>query len=170
VKLSARHALALLAVAGLLALAGCGGSTKTVFVGGTPTGVGTAKTVAEPTGPVVHLSAFRSPTGNIGCALSGEQARCDIGRRNWPAPTRPARCPAAVDFGQGVELGATGRSRFVCAGDTVRDPGSPVLPYGSTSVAGPFECISASNGMTCIRPADGHGFFLSIQTYRQFGR
>ena len=65
-------------------------------------------------------------------------------------------------------MGTIGPSRFVCAGDTARDPSSPALPYGSTSVSGSFECISASNGITCIRPSDGRGFFLSIQTYRLF--
>ena len=161
---------ALPALLGLLALGGCGGSTKTVSVGGSPAeGNATAsKTTTELTGPVVHLSAFRSPTGNIGCMLSAGQARCDIERRSWSPPARPASCPAVVDFGQGLEMGTIGASRFVCAGDTVRDPKSPVLPYGSTSISGSFDCISATNGMTCTRPSDGHGFFLSIQTYRLF--
>ncbi len=163
-----RNALALPALLGLVALAGCGGSTKTVFVGGSPTEATTSKTAAEPTGPIVHLNAFRSPTGNIGCLLSGGQARCDIERRDWAPPARPANCPAVVDYGQGLEMQESGAARFVCAGDTVRDPGSPVLAYGTTAVSGAFECISASNGMTCTKPADGHGFFLSIQTYRQF--
>jgi hypothetical protein len=168
--------LALPVLLGLLALAGCGGSTKTVTVGGPPSGVTgssasgattSGTTTATPTGPVVHLSAFRSPTGNIGCMLTDGQARCDIARRSWSPPARPASCPTVVDFGQGLEMAATGAPRFVCAGDTVREPKSPVLAYGTSSISGPFECISASSGMTCTRP-DGHGFFLSIQTYRLF--
>jgi len=152
----------------LLALAGCGQTTKTVTVGPLPGPASPAGATAKPTGPVVHLSAFRSPTGNIGCVVVESDARCDIERRSWSPPARPASCPTIVDFGQGVEMQARGAARIVCAGDTVRDPKSPVLSYGVTSVSGPFECISASNGMTCTRPADGHGFFLSIQTYRLF--
>jgi len=176
VNFSHRNArLALPLLLGLLAFAGCGGSTKTVTVGGSPSAAGAAsstgessKTVIEQTGPVVHLSAFRSPSGNIGCMLSAGQARCDIERRSWSPPPRPASCPSVVDFGQGAELGTIGKARFVCAGDTARDPSSPVLPYGSSSLSGSFDCVSATNGMTCTRPSDGHGFFLSIQTYRLF--
>lgn len=158
----------------LPALAGCGHTTKTVTVGNPPAPASpagattTTNATAKPTGPVVHLSAFRSPTGNIGCMLAGGQARCDIERRSWSPPSRPTSCPTMVDFGQGLEMQATGAPRFVCAGDTVRDPKSPVLAYGTTSMSGAFECVSASNGVTCTRPADGHGFFLSIQTYRLF--
>lgn len=168
---NSRLALSALLVA--FALPGCGSSTRTVSVGASVPEAGvsiaaTSKTASEPTGPVVHLSAFRSPTGNIGCILSAGQARCDIERRSWSPPSRPASCPKEVDFGQGIEVGTIGASRWVCAGDTARDPSSPALPYGSTSISGSFECISATIGMTCTRPADGHGFFLSIQTYRLF--
>ena len=165
-----KEMLALSALLGLLALAGCGGSTRTVTVEGPPAEAAStaAATTPQPTGPVVHLRAFRSPTGNTGCLLAAGELRCDIGRRSWSPPPRPANCPAVVGFGQGLELPARGAARFVCAGDTVRDPHSPVLAYGTTSAAGPFECISALSGMTCTRPANGHGFFLSTQTYRLF--
>ena len=176
------HRNTLLALAlplALLASAGCGGSTRTVTVGGSPAGEGatssngettaeSSKTTTVQAGPVVHLSAFRSPSGNIGCMLSAGQARCDIEHRTWTPPARPASCPAEVDFGQGLEMATVGNPRFVCAGDTARDPSSAVLPYGTSTIAGSFDCLSATNGMTCTRPSDGHGFFLSIQTYRLF--
>jgi hypothetical protein len=161
----------------LLALAGCGAATKTVTVGGPPKGFTAAatlpaasKTTADAGAPirVLHLANFRSPTGNIGCLLLPDDARCDIERRGWSPPQRPANCPAIVDFGQGLQMGATGAPSFVCAGDTVRELTAPGLGYGEASRVGPFECLSRSSGMTCTRRSDGHGFFLSIQSYRIF--
>jgi hypothetical protein len=113
----------------------------------------------------VHEGAFQSPTGNIGCMIVGGTARCDIVKRSWSPPPRPSSCPRIVDYGQGVELGVAGAARFVCAGDTARDPVAPKLPYGTASEVAPFLCVSRSTGMSCSNRADGHGFTISIQTY-----
>jgi hypothetical protein len=170
------HSLLVLAfVLGLLALPGCGGTTKTVHLEGPPTAftgdAGTGRTTATTGATASHaldLTTFRSPTGNIGCVLVQGDARCDIGHREWKPPARPGSCPAIVDYGQGLEIGASGSAQFVCAGDTARDTRSPALGYGSATRADGFECLSATTGMTCRRSRDGHGFFISIQTYRTF--
>ncbi len=116
----------------------------------------------------MRLQSFRSPTGNIGCVLAGDLARCDIEKRTWSPPPRPAACPQIVDYGQGLEVSAQGVVAFVCAGDTVRDPMDRALPYGVASRHGPFLCTSAATGMTCESRASGHGFTLSVQGYRIF--
>jgi hypothetical protein len=173
--LAALVALTMLAASCML---GCGGGTVTVTAAAPPGGaeaastrsVATAATRARTTAPatrVVHLDMFRSPSGNIGCSLLGGLARCDIEKRSWRPPARPSSCPQIVDFGQGLEVGGSGAARFVCAGDTARDPASPVLPYGSGSQVGALDCLSASSGLTC-RNGAGHGFFISIQGYRIF--
>jgi hypothetical protein len=95
---------------------------------------------------IVHLKTFRSPSGDIGCALHESGARCDIRKRDWSPPPRPANCPEQVDYGQGIEVSHRGQSGFVCAGDTALDP---------------------KNGVTCVNQA-GHGFFLSVQSYQVF--
>lgn len=59
--------------------------------------------------------------------LIASVARCDIERRSWRPPPRPKQCPPIVDFGQGIEVDARGRARFVCAGDTARDVNAPKL-------------------------------------------
>ncbi len=169
------------ALVALLALAGCGETTKTVTVGGPLKGLAPTATTRAAAGPkttstdvagtptrVLHLIDFRSPTGNIGCVLLAGNARCDIERRAWSPPRRPSSCPAVVDFGQGLQMQATGAPGFVCAGDTAREPSAPILEYGQASRVGPFECVSRATGMTCTRPSDGHGFFISIQSYRIF--
>ncbi len=176
----ARLGLAVICALGLV-LAGCGGggSTTTVInktVTVTPPATNSTSTSAqtdtsteeEPPSRTVHLSTFRSPTGVIGCVLLDGVARCDIAKRDWSPPPRPASCPNVVDFGQGLEVGRLGPGKFVCAGDTALDPTGTPLGYGTASRFGGFTCVSRSTGMTCTNPATGHGFFISIQSYRAF--
>ena len=163
-------------------LAGCGGGgstttviDKTVTVTQPTTSTATSTSAQTQTSPeeespsrTVRLSTFRSPTGVIGCVLLDGVARCDISKRNWSPPPRPASCPDVVDFGQGLEVGRSGPGRFVCAGDTALDPTGTPLAYGTASRFGGFTCVSRSTGMTCTDSATGHGFFISIQSYRAF--
>jgi hypothetical protein len=116
----------------------------------------------------VRLAAFQSPTGNIGCTIGGGAARCDIVRRSWSPPPRPPDCPEMVDYGQGLEVGRAGSGRAVCAGDTARDPTSPKLSYGTAAQVGSFQCVSRSTAMTCTNRSSGHGFVISLQSYRLF--
>jgi hypothetical protein len=95
-------------------------------------------------------------------------ARCDIKRRSWSPPARPASCPPEVDYGQGMEVGGSGAGTLVCAGDTTLDPTAPSLAYGSETVIGRFQCSSRRSGLTCTEVETGHGFFISIQSYRTF--
>jgi hypothetical protein len=123
-------------------------------------------TSAAPTA-TVRLATFRSPSANIGCDIADGVARCDIRRRSWSPPRHPASCPSEVDFGQGLQVRASGRGGFVCAGDTALDPSAPALAYGADSQVGSFTCASRTNGMTCTN-AKGHGFFITSEFYRLF--
>jgi hypothetical protein len=62
----------------------------------------------------------------------------------------------------------TGPGHLVCAGDTAIIPSARKLAYGTASDVGSFRCVSATSGMTCTNNASGHGFFISIQSYRVF--
>jgi hypothetical protein len=188
VKLAAPAAL-LLVLAALVAGCGGGGSTtvieKTVTekvpveANGSGGNGGAEETAAQQEAAekeaeegqeparIVHLKTFRSPSGNIGCALYEGGARCDIRKRDWSPPPRPASCSTQVDYGQGIEVARRGESGFVCAGDTALDPSSSALAYGTASQVGGSECISRKNGVTCVNQA-GHGFFLSVQSYQVF--
>jgi hypothetical protein len=177
------------ALAGMaLVLAGCGSSgTKTVTekvvtvtasssaastpAASTPTSAtATTSATSSAAAPinVVHVTTFESPSRNIGCVVLDGTARCDINHRDWSPPPHPASCPQEVDFGQGLEVHGSSAGAFVCAGDTAMDPSAPKLAYGSASVEGPFRCVSATLGMTCTDTTTGHGFFISIQSYRLF--
>jgi hypothetical protein len=122
--------------------------------------------VEEPT-RVLHLQTFRTPSGNIGCAMYEGGARCDIRKRDWKPLPRPASCSKEVDYGQGLAISHGGEATFVCAGDTALDPGGSALSYGTASEVGGTECISRSDGVTCVNQA-GHGFFISVQSYQVF--
>lgn len=163
-------------------LAGCGGGTRTVTISGLPkaaaasttstssaaSGARKAAAAKVPTPKaIVHLSAFQTPSGNIGCMILDGVARCDIVKRSWSPPSRPASCPNVVDYGQGLEIGSSGGAQLVCAGDTVREPKASKLAYGDATRVGSFQCVSEEDGLTCTR-GHGHGFFISIQAYRTF--
>ena len=71
-----------LALAACLLAGGCGGGTKTVIVSTPPTETAATTTRSSPASPanagIVHRGAFRSPSGNIGCAIAGAAARCEV--------------------------------------------------------------------------------------------
>ncbi len=116
---------------------------------------------------IVHLHQFRTPLGNIGCVPAEGGARCDIRKRDWKPLPRPAACPKEVDYGQGLEVAHSGQATFVCAGDTAIEPDLASLSYGTASRLGGSDCISRSDGVTCVNQT-GHGFFISVQSYQVF--
>jgi len=111
------------------------------------------------------LVNFRSPSGNIGCALDGDLARCDIAKRDWSPPPKPASCES--DYGQGLRISRSGsRGRFVCAGDSALS-GRRTLRYGSSLRRGSITCTSRLSGVIC-KNRRGHGFRISRQSDRRF--
>lgn len=135
---------------------------------GTPTGsprgttiAGMAPVTAVTTASGPDLLLFVTPSKNIGCELSPTSVRCDIVQRSWSAPPKPAGCQS--DYGQGVSLG-TDRADYVCAGDTVVDPSSQVLPYNQAIRSGDIVCVSTKTYLACRNTATNHGFSLSKET------
>jgi hypothetical protein len=192
VRRAAVPALALVALLALAALvAGCGGGGSTTVIertvtekvevpakggGGSGGQENTAANEAEAKKAeeeaaqpkrILHLRTFRTPSGNIGCAMYEGGARCDIRKRDWKPLPRPAACSKEVGYGQGLEVPAGGEAGFVCAGDTALDPSASSLAYGTASRVGGSECISRTDGITCVNRA-GHGFFISVQSYQVF--
>ena len=162
----------------ILAACGSGGSKTVVSTVTNPapttsqpsTTVTVTKTTPQPplASAVVHLAFFRSPTGNIGCAIAEGTARCDIRNRDWSPAPRPAGCSRETGYGQGLIVEATRRAHFVCAGDTALNPNGPVLAYGRDSRVDDFTCKSRVDGVTCTNRSSGHGFFINRVRYRIF--
>jgi len=127
-----------------------------------------AAMLAAPPAHAQDYLTFRSPSGNIHCALMRGDwtgARCDIMEMTPSFAVPPADCE--LDWGHAFEVAAAGAGQPVCAGDTVADPGAPVLPYGRAVSLGGVTCSSERTGMTC-RNAEGHGFSLSRARQRVF--
>lgn len=185
-------ALALLAVLALgVIVAGCGDNASTSTVTSTETAPATSSTTESPsttsteettteettteggggTPPadqtVTSLTGFTSPSGNIGCIIDRKSVRCDVQKRQWDPPSRPASCNDNVDYGQGITLSAGAAPEFVCAGDTTLGSG-PVLPYGESIAAGLIRCDSKETGMSCRDMETGRGFTISIEAYKLF--
>jgi hypothetical protein len=175
--------IAAAAVVALGGLAGCGGGTTTVVEQSTTTitdgssttdstSPSTTSTTSESTstngsggtGAAQSLKAFQSPTGNIACIMTQKFARCDIAERTWKPPPHPSSCPDEVDYGQGLQLPATGSADFVCAGDTTLNPQAPKLDYGSSSQVGSITCTSAESGVSCSNSSGG-SFTISRENY-----
>jgi hypothetical protein len=119
-----------------------------------------------PASATANFVFFQTPSHNIACAYSSSPAylRCDIGSGLKPPPPKPKGC--MNDWTFGYQVGATGRARRVCAGDTVLSPNARIVRYGTTWRGGPFTCKSSSSGLRCKNRRD-HGFFLSRQhSYR----
>ena len=172
----------LLLVASAIVIAGCGGSgddstatvtetvsssTSTAETSSSTTSTSSTTTDGSPPPADVQangLTGFTSPTGNIGCYIDKKSVRCDISKRDWDPPARPASCNENVDYGQGIQMSAGGAPKFVCAGDTALGGGDP-LPYGQSIAAGLLRCESAESGMSCRDIETGRGFSLSIQSY-----
>ena len=112
---------------------------------------------------------FRSPTGNIHCALYDfggmAEARCDLRELTPSYRKAPAGCD--LDWGSAFAVPARGEGYLVCAGDTVMDPRNPVLDYGHAVSLGGISCVSAKTGMTCTNAA-GHGFSVAKAKQKLF--
>ena len=86
--------------------------------------------------------------------------RCDVKNHTWVAPPKPRWCD--VDWGFGVQVGEKRAGSYLCAGDTVALPGSPVLATATSITLGRFTCSSPADGtVRCQNNRNLHGFEVS---------
>ncbi|WP_250001730.1 DUF6636 domain-containing protein [Actinoplanes sp. M2I2] len=127
--------------------------------------VGFGGPAAEPVPAAeVDEAMFRTPSQNIACLLKPSEVRCDIVRKSWKAPAKPADCELA--WGNGLAI-TGGRATFTCAGDTLVGTSDTTLEYGQALRAGTVRCESADAGLTC-EDETGHGFTLASSRYTIF--
>jgi hypothetical protein len=115
--------------------------------------------------PALSVSRFDAAGGNIGCRISGGSVRCDVARRVWSPPRKPASCHAA--WGQGLMIGSSGASFFVCARSSVLDPTGTYIKPGYDDKVGSVTCQVRRFGVTCFE-SDGRGFFVGRTGYTRF--
>jgi hypothetical protein len=125
---------------------------------------------------------FHTLDGNISCAMLKDtktrrkhhrkikgfpgEARCDLRQHTWVAPPKPKWCD--VDWGDGVFVTRHGFGRYVCAGDTVANPGAPALGPGSAITLGRYTCTVLPVSVRCTNNVNGHGFEVSAATVSLF--
>ena len=98
-----------------------------------------------PTRLTLAGGAFRSPTGNLWCALGDSLVFC-----------RSRRLP------HNVYLGVDGRPQTCGPGCTgLPKPSWPVLAYGGQVSLGPFRCASQTAGITCRVIRTRKGFLIN---------
>ncbi len=120
---------------------------------------------------------FKTPSGKIVCqwATGGSPSasvECGVATGlKPPIPKSGVACKHLDYVGNRVDLSVTGHAEpIACAGDAgpFGDPGHTVyLHYGKTWSAPGLSCKEATSGLTC-RNRDGHGFFLSLRSWRTF--
>ncbi|MFY0406955.1 DUF6636 domain-containing protein [Solicola sp. PLA-1-18] len=143
-----------------------GGSSQTTppAPSPTPTGAPTSPPTVDLPDIVGAIASFTTPTGNIGCYIGSQGARCDIRERSFEPPAEPESCGLA--WGNSLEVGADGAG-FACVGDTVMGSDT-ILKYGNSTLVGDYGCTSATTGVTCVNRSTGHGFSLSRASARTF--
>jgi hypothetical protein len=109
--------------------------------------------------PLVASAAegFQTPSGNIHCAIFGDELRCDIANRSFTPPSRLGSCQ--FDWGGSVALTPRGAA-LLCVSDSVVNPDHPVLAYGAAWQGKGMYCASSLAGLHCANAA-GRGFELS---------
>jgi hypothetical protein len=108
---------------------------------------------------------FTTPSKNIGCFVGADAARCDIVRKSWKPPPKPAGCD--LDYGNGLTVEAGEKATVVCAGDTVLGA-KEILPYGEAVKVGSFVCESQNSGVRCRNDDSGHGFTIAREKFTLF--
>jgi hypothetical protein len=158
----------LVAVATLGAAAACSASSDPGAAPSANAGLGdrTFPSAAAVNTRTVARELFLTPSKNIGCDLSASSVRCDIGRRDWAAPAKPADC--VLDYGNGLNVKDDKPAQFTCAGDTLLGGSKDILEYGHALRAGDFLCDSESAALRCANQRSGHGFTLSTMSYTMF--
>lgn len=138
----------------------------------------TAPTTAAPSTPAPTASPtylafgaawyFRSPSGNIGCAIETTAAACDIVEKTWAPPSKPSSCE--LDWGQNIAVVTNPKpeARFGCVGDTVFNAEAPALAFGEKLTHNGFACESRQDGIRCVHVASGRGFLLGRAKYDLF--
>ncbi len=124
--------------------------------------IGAPLAMPAPAHAQLTTKMFRTPSGNIGCAIFSGTLRCDVLSGLNPEPQGDCE----LDW-TGLFVKASGKAGPVCAGDTVYDPDAPVLAYGGKWKRKGIVCRSRRSGLTCTNNLD-HGFFLARSSWRTF--
>lgn len=104
---------------------------------------------------------FRTPSGNIGCAITPEGALCELLEAAWAPKQPPTACENADWNGRAVAVDAQETRVGICTTDTVMANDVQVLAYDTGLVSGDLQCVSRRDGLTCEHLGSARGFTVS---------
>jgi hypothetical protein len=119
--------------------------------------------------PFDRIGSFRTPSGNIHCDASLDETgrsaelRCDVMNSTAVAPKTPKDC--ALDYGTAFGLSERGPATYLCAGDTIINPGNAPLRYGEVWTRAGLRCDVSRERLRCVNRS-GRGFELSTRRQR----
>jgi len=148
---------------GILALSGCGISTRSTSSATTVPRVSTTAgptTSPTPPGPTTTINpAIAAPVSGVEFYSPSHNLNCEIDY-GAPATNQTAFCFSG-DPPASATLSTSGTYQTCSGTQCLANPGQGAveLPYGQTVTLGPFACTSSTSGMTCT--ADGKGFQIS---------
>ena len=149
-------------------------STTTAVAAVTPsTTTSTTTTTSSTTSTTSTTSsstpvAFRSPSGNIICKVSIDEALCSINEFSYTPSTPPTSCTDSQGWGHVVGVQGSASGDFICADNQVANPSSPMLAYGRAILVGQMACASSQDGVRCANRDTRHGFLISRGVVRLF--
>lgn len=110
---------------------------------------------APPTGEV---ESFVAPSGNIGCTIDSERARCIVQSFDYDPPEAPDGC-TMDDWGSIVVANNDGAG-FSCTPAPFPSDAQP-LDYGQTVSAHGMTCASSETGVSCRSDETGAAFSVA---------
>ncbi|MDO5535413.1 MAG: hypothetical protein Q4F65_12275 [Propionibacteriaceae bacterium] len=134
----------------------------------------------------LQTAILRSPTQNIGCAITKEpdgatNLECDVSSWSDNAPVAPTDHDPeigypSIRFGDGSAPPSYGGTKGdppchapgACPGEDGRIVQPQIVQYGEVVHFGGFACASESTGMTCWNLASGHGAYFSRANFKTF--
>ncbi|MCO1656019.1 serine/threonine-protein kinase [Pseudonocardia humida] len=109
---------------------------------------------------------FATPSGNIACAMSDDEVRCDVAERSWDLPPEPDGC--TEEYGAGAVVSGDRPGELSCAAGTVAERGLEVLEYGTAVRRDGVLCASRETGVRCENEVTRHGFQVARAAYELF--
>jgi phage-related tail fiber protein len=119
--------------------------------------------------PYDRIGSFRTPSGNIHCDASYDETgrsaelRCDVMNSTAVAVKKPKDCE--LDYGTAFGLSERGPAEYLCAGDTIINPGNAPLRYGEVWTRSGLRCDVTRVRLRCVNRG-GRGFELSTRRQR----
>lgn len=101
---------------------------------------------------------FATPSGNIGCTIDQERARCVVKSFDYSPPDAPDTCEME-EWGSIVVANRDGAG-FSCTPADFPDDAEP-LDYGQTITAHGMTCSSSEAGVSCRSDETGSAFSVA---------